>query len=158
MRVIPWLLALCAVAGLSGAAAAQSANPSPVGRWITIDDDSHKPKSIVRLWEKDKVLFGTIEELFPAPGEAKDPVCDKCEGALKNQRIAGMLFLWGMKRDGDKWKGGRILDPGNGKVYRCTISVAAGGAKLKVRGYVGVSMFGRTQVWDRAPDEPPAVN
>jgi uncharacterized protein (DUF2147 family) len=56
-----------------------------------------------------------------------------------------------MRRDGSEWSGGRILDPENGKIYRCTIEVVDGGKRLKVRGYIGISLIGRTQYWDRVP-------
>jgi uncharacterized protein (DUF2147 family) len=132
----------------AGAALAREPAASPAGRWRTIDDVTGKPKSIVRLWEKDGVLYGNIVELFPEPGEPTDPVCDKCEGALRGKPIKGLLFLWGLERDGDEWSGGRILDPENGKIYRCTVKVVNAGARLKVRGYIGVSLIGRTQHWE----------
>jgi uncharacterized protein (DUF2147 family) len=149
-------LVVLALVGLSGVARAEGL--SPVGRWQTVDDGTKEPKSIVRLWEKDGVIFGRIEVLFPKPGEPANPVCDRCEGAQKNKPIVGMTFLWGLKRSGDGWSGGRVLDPENGKVYRCSIKVIDGGRRLKVRGYVGVSLLGRTQVWQQVRDERPLVN
>lgn len=157
MRLAISFLVLGALAAAPAVARAEDAR-NPVGRWMTIDDSTHRAKSIVRLWEKDKVLYGNIETLFPAPGEATDPICDKCEGALKNKPIKGMLFMWGFKQDDDEWTGGRIVDPENGKVYRCWLKVVGNGRKLKVRGYVGISVLGRTQVWERADADPTPVN
>jgi uncharacterized protein (DUF2147 family) len=148
-------LILLILSALGGVAAAEPA-ASPAGRWRTIDDETHRPKSIVRLWERDGVLYGNIVEVFPEPGKPADPICDKCEGALKDKPVKGMMFMWGLKRDGKDWSGGRILDPANGKIYRCTVRVVSGGARLKVRGYIGVSLIGRTQTWEWVgPDVAP---
>lgn len=124
--------------------------PSAVGRWTTIDDETKKPKSVITIYEEGGKLFGKIEKLFREPNEEQNPVCDKCEGALKNKPIIGMAILRDLKKDGNEWSGGTILDPANGKTYKCTIAVENGGKKLKVRGYIGVSLFGRTQYWVRA--------
>jgi len=152
------LLALVAVAVAPLASRAEPLDPSPVGRWQTIDDETHRPKSVVRLWQKDGVLYGNIEEIFPEPGKPKDPVCDQCEGALKDKPIVGMMFLWGLRRDGNEWSGGRIVDPENGKIYRCNVQVVSGGMRLKVRGYIGVSLLGRTQYWERVTIDRMPVN
>ncbi len=143
-----WILFLLALAGVAGAGADGT---SPIGRWTTIDDATSKPKSIVRVWAKNDVVYGTIEELFLEPGEEPDPVCDKCDGYHKNKPIKGLMIMWGFKRDGKEWSGGRILDPENGKIYRCWIEVVDGGQRLKVRGYVGISLIGRTQYWEWVP-------
>ena len=124
--------------------------PSAVGRWTTIDDETKKPKSVITIYEEGGKLFGKIEKLFRAPNEEQNPLCDKCEGALKNQPITGMVILRDLKKDGNEWSGGTILDPANGKTYKCKIAVEDGGKKLKVRGYIGLSLIGRTQHWVRA--------
>ncbi|RLC49220.1 MAG: DUF2147 domain-containing protein, partial [Candidatus Cloacimonadota bacterium] len=86
---------------------------SPVGAWKTIDDVTGKPKSIVRLWTEDGILYGKVEKLFRAPDEEQNPVCDKCKGDKKNKPIIGLTILWDMKQKGDVWKSGKILDPKN---------------------------------------------
>lgn len=149
MRFLSFLLVFL---GALPAIAAEPALSSPVGRWRTIDDSTKRPKSTVRLWEKDGVLYGNIVEVFPEPGEPADPICSKCEGVLRNKPIKGLLFMWGLERDGDEWSGGRILDPENGKIYRCSVKVVGSGMRLKVRGYIGVSIIGRTQYWERLFD------
>ncbi|MFP2905866.1 DUF2147 domain-containing protein [Pyxidicoccus sp. 3LFB2] len=123
---------------------------SPVGRWTTIDDETKKPKSVIAIYEEGGKLFGKIEKIFPDPGKPEDPVCDKCQGTLKNQPIVGMVIMRDLKKDDDEWTGGSILDPSNGKTYKCKIEVEKGGKRLKVRGYVGMAAFGRTQHWVRA--------
>lgn len=125
------------------------ASDSPVGVWRTIDDKTGKEKSLVRIVEVNGELRGTVEKLFRGPDEDQNPVCDKCSGERKGKPVLGMTILWGLKRDDDHYAGGEILDPANGKTYDCKMSVADGGKKLKVRGFIGVSLLGRTQVWVR---------
>ncbi len=123
--------------------------PTPVGRWRTIDDETKKPKSIVAITEDDGKLEGRIEELLDPDRPEPDPVCKKCDGERKNQPIRGMTILWGVKKSGDTWTGGKILDPNNGKVYRVNLTPSDDGKKLTVRGYVGIALIGRTQTWLR---------
>ncbi len=122
---------------------------SPVGLWKNVDDVTGKPKAMIRITEEQGALVGRIEKLFRAPDMEQNPKCDKCEGARKDQPVVGMVFMSGLKKDGSDYNGGEILDPDNGKVYRSKITLIDGGRKLSVRGYVGVPMFGRSQVWLR---------
>ena len=142
------LLALIISAALS-IAPAFADDSSPIGLWKNIDDVSGKPKALIRITESNGVLQGKIEQLFRAPGEDQNPKCEKCEDARKNQPIIGMVFMSGLKKDGDEYAGGEILDPDNGKVYRSKMHLTDGGKKLSVRGYIGVPMLGRSQVWIR---------
>ena len=142
--------------GMSGLAliAAQiafAAEPSAVGLWKTINDKTNKPESIVRIVEMNGELTGKVEKIFVEPGEDANPRCEKCPGSFKDQPILGMTFLWGFKRSGNKYAGGKILDPDEGQVYSCQMELSADGAKLNVRGYVGIPLFGRTQTWFREP-------
>ncbi|HJV81141.1 MULTISPECIES: DUF2147 domain-containing protein [Oxalobacteraceae] len=145
-RLVTFSLAAATLAA-SGAWAQQA---TAVGVWKTIDDETGKPKSLVRISESNGELRGKIEKLFREAGEEQNPKCDKCEGSLKDQPILGMTIITGMKKDGDEYNGGQILDPANGKVYRSKMSVIDGGKKLDVRGYIGVPLLGRTQTWIRA--------
>jgi uncharacterized protein (DUF2147 family) len=122
---------------------------SPVGLWKTIDDESGKPKSLVRITESNGEYKGKVEKLFRAPDQEQNPKCTKCEGTNKDQPIIGMTILTGMRKEDDEYTGGHILDPNNGKVYKSKISLIDDGKKLKLRGYIGVPMLGRTQVWLR---------
>lgn len=133
---------------------ARGADPaSPVGHWKTIDDETNTPRSIVEIRDVGGELQGKIVKIFFRPDEKPDPVCEKCEGNRKDQPIIGMTFLWGMKPDtGDTWAGGSILDPKNGKVYNAKMSLTDDGGSLRVRGYIGTPILGRTQTWLRAPD------
>lgn len=122
---------------------------SPVGAWNTIDDETQKPKSVVRITEKDGVISGAVEKIFdPAKQDSK---CDECAGddPRKGKPVIGMTILTGLKKDGDNvYGGGSILDPANGKVYNAKVTVIDGGKKLEMRG--SILFFGRTQTWVRA--------
>ncbi|QJD91396.1 DUF2147 domain-containing protein [Duganella dendranthematis] len=141
-------LALLAAAALS-ISPAFADNTSPVGLWKNIDDVSGKPKALIRITETNGVLQGKIEQLFREPNEDPAPKCDKCDDARKDQPVLGMTILSGLKKDGDEYAGGEILDPNNGKVYKSKMHLTDGGKKLSVRGYIGVPMLGRSQVWVR---------
>ena len=135
------------MACISSFALAQDA--SPVGLWRNIDDQSGKPKALIRITESGGELQGKIEKLFLEPGADTNPKCDKCEGVNKDQPVIGMTILSGLKKDGDDYTGGRILDPANGKLYRSKLTVTDNNKKLNVRGYIGTPWFGRSQIWVR---------
>jgi uncharacterized protein (DUF2147 family) len=127
----------------------ESATPSPVGVWRTIDDATGKAKSLVAISERDGVLFGRVEKLLDPDPNDPHPRCHRCEGAFKDKPILGLQVLWGLQWDGEKWSGGRALDPDNGKVYRCYLAMEEGHDRLKLRGFIGISLLGRTQHWLR---------
>ena len=123
---------------------------SPVGLWRTIDDNTGKARSLVRIVEKGGVYEGRVEQLLDRqPDDDPDGLCRMCEGQRKDKPILGMTILWGLIRDGDQYTGGEILDPKNGKTYRAKMKLLDGGRQLEVRGFIGVSLFGRSQVWIR---------
>jgi len=124
---------------------------TPVGLWRTIDDNTGKDRSLLRIVETGGTLEGRVEKtLNRQPDDDPDGLCRKCTGARKDQPIVGMTILTGLKKDGQGvWAGGEILDPGNGKTYRCKVRLVDGGMKLEVRGYIGISLLGRTQTWIR---------
>lgn len=122
------------------------AGQSPTGTWTTIDDKTGLKRAVVSVTDSGGTLSGTIVKVFPQPGDTG--VCSKCPGAFKDKKIQGLTFLWGLKDQGNgEWAGGSILDPKTGKVYKAKLTVK--GNKLYVRGYIGISMLGRTQVWVR---------
>lgn len=122
---------------------------SPVGLWKNIDDVTGKPKALIRITENNGELQGRIEKLFRPAAMDQNPKCDRCQGANKDQPVVGMVFMSGLKKAGDEYSGGEILDPDNGKVYKSKMTLIDGGKKLNVRGYVGIPMLGRSQVWVR---------
>lgn len=116
------------------------------GKWKTIDDDTGEAKSIVEIYSKDGKMYGKVVEILNK--SKKDALCVDCPGDAKGKRIEGLVILKDLKKDGNEYKGGTIMDPNNGKVYKSHMSLD-GADKLKVRGYVGFSLLGRTQVWHR---------
>lgn len=130
-------------------AAARADNASPVGVWKNIDDVSGKSRALIRITETNGTLRGTVVKVFPGPDEDQNPKCGNCEGALKDAPIVGLRILSGLKKDGDEYTGGEILDPENGEVYSSNVHLIDGGRKLSVRGYIGVSLLGRSQTWIR---------
>ncbi len=118
-----------------------------IGKWKTIDDETHEPKSIVEIYMKDGKFYGRIDSLFRKPGEDPNPICDKCpdDDPRKNQPIKGMVIIKDMVKKGNEYTGGTILDPKKGKIYRCKLWIEDG--KLKVRGYL--LFLYRTQTWYR---------
>jgi uncharacterized protein (DUF2147 family) len=150
MRALLAVRCTLALALLAGAAVpTMAADSSPVGLWKNIDDASGKPSALIRISDNNGVLEGKIERLFLPAEQDQAPLCVKCEGALKDQPIIGMAILAGLKKSGAEFSGGHILDPGNGKLYKSRLILIDGGKKLDVRGYIGVPMLGRSQIWLR---------
>ena len=139
----------CIAILIAGASMTALADPmSPVGTWNTIDDETKKPKSLVRITERDGIISGTVEKIVdPAKQDSK---CTECanDDPRKNKPVIGMTILTGLKKDGDNvYSGGSILDPNNGKTYNAKVTVIEGGKKLEMRG--SILFFGRTQTWIR---------
>lgn len=118
-----------------------------IGKWKTIDDESGKEKSIVEIFEKNGKIFGRILEILDP--ESKNKKCNQCEVEDKNKAIQGLVIIKGLIKDEEEYSNGKILDPKNGKLYKCSISLESKD-KLKVRGYIGFSLIGTTQYWYRA--------
>ena len=141
---------LIMLAAFAFVAAGLYADPSPVGTWKTIDDVTKEAKSFLEITEKDGKLYGKIIKLVKKPGEDPNPLCTKCTGANKDKPILGMTIMWGLSKDGAYYTGGKIMDPDNGKTYSCKIKVVDGGKRLEVRGFIGISLAGRSQFWVKA--------
>lgn len=123
------------------------------GKWITIDDETGKKKSIVELYKVDGKLYGKILYLFPREGREPNPKCTKCTDDRKNKPLVGLQIVRNLKWDGEEWYGGTIVDPENGKVYTVKIWLDPDNEdKLNVRGYIGP--FFRTQHWMRTDEIP----
>jgi len=118
---------------------------SIIGEWETFDDKTKEKKSIVEIYKEGDSYYGKILETFT--GETNE-VCDKCTEDKKNQSIIGLIVIETLMKDGDEYNSGTILDPENGETYKCYVELVSE-SKLKVRGYIGFSLFGRTQYWIR---------
>ena len=132
-------------------AAIAHAQATPAGLWKTIDDETKKEKSLIRITESAGVFTGKLEKLLD-PTAKPDAVCDLCSDDRKNKPIVGMTLIKGVKQsesDKGRWDGGEILDPNNGKTYKVRLTPGDDGKMLAVRGYIGAPMLGRTQTWIR---------
>lgn len=125
-----------------------AAESSPVGLWKTIDDKSGKPRSLVRISETNGMVTAVVEKGLLAT-DTGDKLCDKCKDDRKDKRIIGMEIIRDMKRNGERYDGGTILDPENGKTYQCILKLNETGDELEVRGFIGISLIGRSQMWQR---------
>ena len=126
---------------------AQTTTDNPVGVWRTFDDHTGLERGAIRIREQDGTLTGTIVGTVDPKSAGK--TCDLCEGEQKGKPILGLTIMTGLRRDGDHWTGGRILDPETGSVYRCSMRLEDGGQTLVMRGYIGISLLGRSQTWKR---------
>ncbi len=118
---------------------------SPVGTWKTVDDNTGEEKSYIQISVSSGKYVGKISKLLLNP---PDTTCDECPGDKKDKPLVGMEILWDLKPYKDHWSYGQIMDPENGKTYKCSIWLE-GDDLLKVRGYIGISALGRTQTWHR---------
>jgi uncharacterized protein (DUF2147 family) len=121
---------------------------SPVGNWKTFDDKTGRAKSIVQIAEENGELTGKVLEVLESPA-GPHPLCQPCEGERKDKPVEGMTILWGAKKNGASWEDGEILDPENGKIYHVILTLLGSGQKLAVRGYIGIPVIGRSQIWQR---------
>lgn len=145
MRLAPAALLLSCLLPIT----AWAQQPTPVGRWRSIDDATGKPKAVIDI---QKAGNGTLSARIVQVLDTKDgpnPLCTACEGRRRNQPIVGMTVAWELRPQGKAWGGGRILDPENGKEYSVRMTPIAAGSRLEVRGFIGMALLGRTQVWVR---------
>jgi len=155
--VLPILLLL-------GGFAARSAEPSAVGLWQQIDDETGKSQGWFLISEGPNGTYeGIIARMFMKPGEDPNALCDKCRDDRKDMPWLGLPIIRGMKRNGLVYESGNILDPRDGNIYSAMMTLSPDGQTLVVRGYLGISLLGRNQYWKRLPDSAyaeldPSVN
>ncbi|WP_372792172.1 DUF2147 domain-containing protein [Lutibacter sp.] len=119
------------------------------GKWKTIDDETGKEKSIVEIYKENGKAYAKVLQVLEKGKE--DKICDLCKGDNKNKPVKGMVIINGLSQDDDEWNNGKILDPKTGKEYKCYITLEDEN-KLKVRGFIGFAIIGRTQYWTRFQD------
>ena len=119
---------------------------SVIGKWKTIDDATGEAKSIVEVFSKSGKIYAKVVDILDPAN--KNSVCKQCSGEDKNKPILGLTIIKGLSKDGSEYNSGEILDPKNGKLYKCALTLESKD-KLKVRGYIGFSLLGRTQYWHR---------
>ena len=144
-RTISSLIALSAGALLSTSVFAVSLNGT---QWQTIDDKTGEKKAVIQLTESGGKVSGKIIKVLNK--EKADALCTKCPGSLKNKPVEGLQILSGLKADGNnQWSDGKLVDPASGKTYSGKLTLSDNGQSLKLRGFVGTPVFGRSQTWQR---------
>jgi uncharacterized protein (DUF2147 family) len=144
-------VALAALLLAAAGGAAEATQPvdltSPVGLWTPLDWSTGKPMGLIRIYESNGQIFGRIE---PVPGEPDDGKrCTRCTDDRKDHPYNGLELMRHLKPQNGEYVGGEILDPGTGSIYGCKLRLVDGGHRLIMRGYLGFSLLGRSQTWQR---------
>jgi uncharacterized protein (DUF2147 family) len=142
-RLVFVALAVLPAMGVAGAVDLSSAT----GWWQPIDGKTGEPLGLIRIYEERGLLFGRIEPSSPSDDRSRK--CSRCPDERRNQPIIGLVLIRNMRLQGDEYVGGDILDPDTGWIYGCKFRLVDDGRELIMRGFIGISLFGRSQTWKR---------
>ena len=116
-----------------------------LGKWVNSTSEAN-----IEITKRSDKYFGKIvwlKEPKDEKGNTKTDVKNPA-ASLRSRTIVGLEILKDFTYDDGEWTGGKIYDPKSGKTYSCNISLKKNG-DLSMRGYIGVSLIGRTEIWKR---------
>lgn len=117
-----------------------------LGKWNNRDEKTGKIDSVVEIYKKDGLVYAKIIDIMNP--ELKNAFCTLCKGSVKNKPALGLHVLYKLEKKRNKWVGGYGLDPRTGHYFNVYIKLVNPN-KLKIRGYAGIPIFGKTVYWDR---------